>query len=362
MVITANDILVKDVGSSAYTEYDVDISIVGYMCEHNLNKNRQGSPSSSGGAIPPVVVNGEKTTSPPTSQKRLPGGKLPALSGPAGPGRLLLGNSQVEDAKILWEKIKPGTTPAAASGSTGLAGVLAGMLSFGAAATSFANLTGPEEDKIIEGMIQKEKANENRNNGASTDSARQTDELRNRSRAIQKKNSNGGAKAIPGMFSESGEEMFKGSDGKYYPSMTDFYLQRGKDFAEDSIKTMNDGFSKMAKSALSLVDDFLNPLADKTISLIDRAFQFPITVDGKTEMLDLAPGLGTATAKVLKEMASETADLVGAGMDKAGDVITQINNNSNQTASAPMPFSAATPKSIHEATLDLYKITYGKLR
>jgi hypothetical protein len=164
------------------------------------------------------------------------------------------------------------------------------------------------------------------------------------------------------MFSESGEEMFKGSDGKYYPSMTDFYLQRGKDFTEDSIKTMNDGFSKMAKSALSIFEDFLAPLGDKTISLIDSAFQFPITVDGKTEMLDLAPGLGTATAKVLKEMASETADLVGAGMDKAGDVITQINNNNNQTASAPMPFSAAAPKSIHEATLDLYKITYGKLR
>jgi hypothetical protein len=144
--------------------------------------------------------------------------------------------------------------------------------------------------------------------------------------------------------------------------MTDFYLQQGKDLVEDSIKTMKDGFSKMAKSALSLVDDFLAPLGDKTISLIDSAFQFPITVDGKTEMLDLAPGLGTATAKVLKEMASETADLVGAGMDKAGDVITQINNNNNQTASAPMPFSAAAPKSIHEATLDLYKITYGKLR
>ena len=319
------------------------------------SKNRQGSPSSGGGAIPPVVVNGEKTTSPPNSQKRLPGGKLPALSGPAGPGRLLLGNSQVEDAKILWEKIKPGTTPAAASGSTGLAGVLAGMLSFGAAATSFANLTGPEEDKIIEGMIQKEKANENRKKFAETDPRR---------KLMQEKKdmSKNTVKPIPGMFSESGEEMFKGSDGKYYPSMTDFYLQQGKDFAEDSIKTMNDGFSKMAKSALSLVDDFLNPLADKTISLIDRAFQFPITVDGKTEMLDLAPGLGTATAKVLKEMASETADLVGAGMDKAGDVITQINNNSNQTASAPMPFSAATPKSIHEATLDLYKITYGKLR
>ncbi len=138
----------------------------------------------------------------------------------------------------------------------------------------------------------------------------------------------------------------------------------------NSIKTVSDvvtdNLGKMAKSTLSLFDsifeDFLAPLGNKTISLIDTAFQFPITVDGKTEMLDLAPGLGTATAKVLKEIADETKDLVGAGMDKAGDVITQINNNSNQTASAPMPFSAATPKSVHEATMDLYKIYYGKIR
>jgi hypothetical protein len=54
--------------------------------------------------IPPVVVNGEKTTSPTNSQKRSPGGRFPAISGTAGPGQLLLGNSQVEDAKIISEK------------------------------------------------------------------------------------------------------------------------------------------------------------------------------------------------------------------------------------------------------------------
>jgi hypothetical protein len=230
------------------------------------------------------------------------------------------------------------------------------MLSFGGAATTFANLTGPEEDKIIEGMIQKEKANENRKKFA------ETDPRRLKFMQEKKDTSKNTVKPIPGMFSESGDEMVKGPDGKYYPNMTDFYLQQGKDFAEDSIKTMNDGFSKMAKSALSLVEDFLTPLADKAISFIDTAFQLPISVDGQTQMLDLAPGLGTATAKVLKDIAAETADLVDAGMDKAGDVITQINNNSNQTASAPMPFSAATPKSVHEATMDLYKIYYGKIR
>lgn len=321
--------------------------------DFDLNKNRQGSPSSGGGAIPPVVVNGEKTTSPPNSQKRLPRGRFPLLSN---------ASEAIEDAKILRETTRSGATSAAAGGraTSAAAGgsklaALFSMLGFGATALSIANMTGPEEDKILEGMIQKEKANENRKKFAETDPRR---ELMQEKKDMSKNT----VKPIPGMFSESGEEMFKGSDGKYYPSMTDFYLQQGKDLVEDSIKTMKDGFSKMAKSALSLVDDFLAPLGDKTISLIDSAFQFPITVDGKTEMLDLAPGLGTATAKVLKEMASETADLVGAGMDKAGDVITQINNNNNQTASAPMPFSAAAPKSIHEATLDLYKITYGKLR
>ena len=325
------------------------------------NKQGQSSPSSGGGAIPPVVVNGEKTTSPTNSQKRLPGGRFPAISGPAGPGQLLLGNSQVEDAKIISETPKGGPSAGTTSGALNVVKSAIKVLGIGGLAYAIGDElfnTSPEEIAIL-------KRGENlRNNGAATDSARQTDELRNRSRiqAIQKKNSNGGVKPIPGMFSESGEEMFKGSDGKYYPSMTDFYLQQGKDFAEDSIKTMNDGFSKMAKSALSLVDDFLTPLADKAISFIDTAFQLPITVDGQTQMLDLAPGLGTATAKVLKDIAAETADLMGAGMDKAGDVITQINNNSNQTASAPMPFSAATPKSVHEATMDLYKIYYGKIR
>jgi hypothetical protein len=349
---SALDNLAKSFGSG-----DVD-----FEGKRNRNRTGQRSPSSGGVAIPPVVVNGEKTTSPTNSQKRLPGGKLPALSGPAGPGRLLLGNSLVEDAKIISEKIKPGTTSAAASGSTGLAGFLAGMLSFGAGAVTIANLTDPEGDKIINGMIQKEKANEDRKKFAETDPRR--------FEFMQKGNSKGGAKAIPGMFSESGEQMVKGLDGKYYPSMKDALIYQAEDFAEDSIKTLSgvvkDNLGKMAKTTFSLFDsifeDFLAPLGDKTISLIDSAFQFPITVDGKTEMLDLAPGLGTATAKVLKEMASETADLVGAGMDKAGDVITQINNNSNQTASAPMPFSAATPKSVHEATMDLYKIYYGKIR
>jgi len=347
---------------SALDNLAKDFGSVDYDGKRNRNRTGQSSPSSGGAAIPPVVVNGEKTTSPTNSQKRLPGGKLPALSGPAGPGRLLLGNSLVEDAKIISEKIKPGTTSAAASGSTGLAGFLAGMLSFGAGAVTIANLTDPEGDKIINGMIQKEKANEDRKKFAETDPRR--------FEFMQKGNSKGGAKAIPGMFSESGEQMVKGLDGKYYPSMKDALIYQAEDFAEDSIKTLSgvvkDNLGKMAKTTFSLFDsifeDFLAPLGDKTISLIDSAFQFPITVDGKTEMLDLAPGLGTATAKVLKEMASETAELVGAGMDKAGDVITQINNNSNQTASAPMPFSAATPKSVHEATMDLYKIYYGKIR
>ena len=347
---------------SALDNLAKDFGSVDYDGKRNRNRTGQSSPSSGGAAIPPVVVNGEKTTSPTNSQKRLPGGKLPALSGPAGPGRLLLGNSLVEDAKIISEKIKPGTTSAAASGSTGLAGFLAGMLSFGAGAVTIANLTDPEGDKIINGMIQKEKANEDRKKFAETDPRR--------FEFMQKGNSKGGAKAIPGMFSESGEQMVKGLDGKYYPSMKDALIYQAEDFAEDSIKTLSgvvkDNLGKMAKTTFSLFDsifeDFLAPLGDKTISLIDSAFQFPITVDGKTEMLDLAPGLGTATAKVLKEIADETKDLVGAGMDKAGDVITQINNNSNQTASAPMPFSAATPKSVHEATMDLYKIYYGKIR
>ena len=124
-----------------------------------------------------------------------------------------------------------------------------------------------------------------------------------------------------------------------------------------AIKAGADNFSSWAEAA----GEISSKAIDKAISLVD-GFKIPITVNGQTQMLDLAPGLGTATAKVLKDIASETADLVGAGMDKAGDVITQINNNSNQTASAPMPFSAATPKSVHEATMDLYKIYYGKIR
>jgi hypothetical protein len=319
--------------------------------DFDLNKNRQGSPSSGGGAIPPVVVNGEKTTSPPNSQKRLPGPNQQRLPGGRFP---LLSNASeaIEDAVIKRETIRgapSGPTAPAKSGplASNLSRFLRGL---GIGLALEPNTTNEGNDEFFN---QRNKAFDDRAKFAATDPRREL---------MQKGNSKGGVKAIPGMFSESGEEMFKGSDGKYYPSMKDYYLQQGKDLVEDSIKTMNDGFSKMAKSALSIFEDFLAPLGDKTISLIDSAFQFPITVDGKTEMLDLAPGLGTATAKVLKEMASETADLVGAGMDKAGDVITQINNNSNQTASAPMPFSAATPKSIHEATLDLYKITYGKLR
>ena len=355
---SALDNLAKDFGSGDFEG------------KRNRNRTGQSSPSSGGAAIPPVVVNGEKTTSPTNSQKRSPGGRFPAISGPAGPGQLLLGNSNVEDAKIISETPKGGSSAATTSGAGGVLNVLKSAiknLTIAGLAYSIGDMlfnTSPEEIAIV-------KRGENlRNNGAATDSARQTDELRNISRAIQKENSNGGAKAIPGMFSESGEQMVKGLDGKYYPSMKDALLYQADGFAKDSIKTVSDvvkdNLGKMAKTTLSLFDsifeDFLAPLGDKTISLIDSAFQFPITVDGKTEMLDLAPGLGTATAKVLKEMASETADLVGAGMDKAGDVITQINNNSNQTASAPMPFSAATPKSVHEATMDLYKIYYGKIR
>lgn len=42
MVITIDDILPKDVGSSTRTEYDVDASIPGYMCEKGLTRHRQG--------------------------------------------------------------------------------------------------------------------------------------------------------------------------------------------------------------------------------------------------------------------------------------------------------------------------------
>jgi hypothetical protein len=286
------------------------------------------------------------------NQQRLPGGRFPLLSN---------ASEAVEDAVIKREIIRGAPSGPTASVKSGtLASTLRrflGGLGIGLALEPSTTNEGNDEF-----FSQRNKALDDQAKFAATDPRR--------IEFMQKGNSKGGAKAIPGMFSESGEQMVKGLDGKYYPSMKDALLYQAEDFAKDSIKTVSDvvtdNLGKMAKSTLSLFDsifeDFLAPLGNKTISLIDTAFQFPITVDGKTEMLDLAPGLGTATAKVLKEIADETKDLVGAGMDKAGDVITQINNNSNQTASAPMPFSAATPKSVHEATMDLYKIYYGKIR
>jgi hypothetical protein len=317
---------------------------------------RRPSASSSSGGIPPVVVSPDGKPVPPGSpvpnQQRLP-----------GPGRNIprLPNPGVED--IPYRDIpKGGSSAATPSGAGGVLNVLKSAIKAVAIGGTIYAIgdalfnTSPED---IETLKRGERL---RNNGASTDSARQTDELRNRSRAIQKENSNGGAKAIPGMFSESGDTMVKGADGKYYPTWSDAILAQGTNFLDDAQKNLGDGIKKWVTEAISNIDEFVNPMVDKAVAFVDEAFQIPINVNGKTEMLDLAPGLGTATAKVLKDIASETADLVGAGMDKAGDVITQINNNNNQTASAPMPFSAATPKSVHEATMDLYKIYYGKIR
>jgi hypothetical protein len=296
-------------------------------------------------------------------QKRSPGEKSTSLFSRTVQSIFGSSNSKVEDAKIIRETTRSGATSAAAGGSrvaaqlaAELAAVLS-MLGFGAAAVGIANMTSPEEDKIIDGMIQKEKAAEK-----AAEDRKKFAETDPRFEFMQKKEDAGKVKPIPGMFSESGDAMVKGADGKYYPTWSDAILAQGINFLDDSKKTLSDGIKKWTTEAISNIDEFVNPMVDKAVAFVDEAFQLPINVNGKTEILDLAPGLGTATAKVLKDIASETADLVGAGMDKAGDVITQINNNSNQTASAPMPFSAATPKSVHEATMDLYKIYYGKIR
>jgi hypothetical protein len=322
--------------------------------DYDFKKNRQGS-SSGGGAIPPVVVNKETTTSSPNSQKRSPGGRFPAISGPAGPGQLLLGNSNVEDAKIISETPKGGTPAGTTSGASGVLKSAIKALGIGGIIYAIGDAlfnTSPEEIAIL----KRGEARDARQKFAETDPRR--------IEFMQEKTDTGKntVKPIPGMFSESGEGMVKGMDGKYYPNWSDAILSQGTEFWEDAKKTLGDGLKKWSLEAIANIEEFANPMIDKAISLVDEAFQIPITVNGKTEMLDLAPGLGTATAKVLKDIASETADLMNTGMDKAGDVITQINNNNNQTASAPVPFTAATPKSVHEATMDLYKIYYGRIK
>jgi hypothetical protein len=83
------------------------------------------------------------------------------------------------------------------------------MLGFGATAVGIATMTGPEENKILDGMIQKEKAAENRKKFAETDPRR--------IEFMQKEEDTGKVKPIPGMFSESGDTMVKGAYGKYYP-------------------------------------------------------------------------------------------------------------------------------------------------
>ena len=328
----------------------------------DIDRRKPVSPSS-GGAIPPVVVDGEKKTSSPDSQKRLPGGKIPSLL--SGPGQAAMRpENLVRNSKGIYvpeSQVKGGIGGVLKKFGLGAA-LGAGAY---AAYDYFADVELKED---ISQTVENNFPDSPLARWLSPNSEEYNSKLKRNSLAATQKTADdikarkNTVKPIPGMFSESGEQMVKGLDGKYYPNWSDAILSQGTEFWEDAKKTLGDGLKKWSLEAIANIDEFVSPIIDKATSLVDEAFQIPITVNGQTQMLDLAPGLGTATAKVLKDIASETADLMNTGMDKAGDVITQINNNSNQTASAPMPFSAATPKSVHEATMDLYKIYYGKIR
>ena len=128
---------------------------------------------------------------------------------------------------------------------------------------------------------------------------------------------------------------------------------------KDVGKNIAEGFSKFAETT----KDVMSEAVDKGGELVDQYFKIPVSVDGETRYLELAPGLGKTTAKVLKDIAGETADLLGEATNKAGDIITQITNNNNVSGkSDAVPFAASTPKSVYESTLDLYKIYYGKIK
>jgi hypothetical protein len=324
--------------------------------------NAPGAPSS--GGIPPVVVNKETTTGGPGDQKRLPGGKLPPLL--SGPGQAGMDPEKlVRNSKGIYvpeSQVKGGI-----GGGLAKLGVLAAL---GAAAYAaynyFAGIELKEdisqtvENNFPDAPLAKWLApnSEEYNSKLKRNSLAATQKTADDIKARKEKN----RLIASGLLSESGDEMVRGKDGKYYPNQdiadSADKLSENQETMMAAMKAGADKLSSWGEAAGEISSKAIN----KAISFVDTAFQLPITVDGQTQMLDLAPGLGTATAKVLKDIAAETADLVGAGMDKAGDVITQINNNNNQTASAPMPFSAATPKSVHEATMDLYKIYYGKIR
>jgi hypothetical protein len=328
-------------------------------------QNAPGAPGApSSGGIPPVVVNKETTTGGPGDQKRLPGGKMPPLL--SGPGQAGMEPEKlVRNSKGIYEpasQIKGGI-----GGGLAKLGVLAAL---GAAAYAAYNyFAGVELKEDISQTVENNFPDAPLAKWLAPNSEEYNTNLKRNSLAATKKTAED-IKArkeknrliASGMLSESGDEMVRGKDGKYYPNqdMADYAdkLSENKETMMAAIKAGADNFSSWAEAAGEVSAKAVAAAA----SFADEAFKIPITVNGKTEMLDLAPGLGTATAKVLKDIASETADLVNTGMNKAGDVITQINNNNNQTASAPVPFTAATPKSVHEATMDLYKIYYGRIK
>lgn len=318
--------------------------------------------------IPPVGgTPGAPAPKPGSPPPRLPGPNTPRLPGP---------NPNVEDAIIKREGPKGTTIPKGASpGRFKLPGILGGVLSIGALAYELFGTS--QEDYEREKALRERDPNSPENRARAEVLKQQAEEERKQKRQAQRqalknddvregrtasgrlRDANGrviprtGGMPSTGLLSESGDLMYKDSEGKIYPN---------REMAEqsDMATKIRQSLNKMLDGILGLeteMEEAISKGADKIGEFVDRQMNIDF---GNGQSINLMPNLGQSTVEVLKEMTQETKDLLSPIKDSMQGSMTNIINNVSEMSAGPsINFSSMVSSTENWATDTIQKYMFN---
>lgn len=319
--------------------------------------------------LPDVIPPVGRSPGAPTPKPGLPG---PNKNVPQLPGRP---NPNVEDAPIKREGPRGTTNPKGASpGGFKIPGSLGGLvsgLSIGAIAYELFGTSQEEAEGALRDRQRDPNSFENRANaGALKQQAKE--ERKQKRQALKNDDVREGRTAsgrlrdasgriIPrtsgmpstGLLSESGDLMYRDSEGKMYPNLE---MANQADMTTKIGQSLN----KMVDGILGLETEMENAIskgADKIGEFVDRQMEIDF---GNGNKLNLMPNLGQSTVEVLKEMTQETKDLLSPIADSMKGSMTNIINNVSEMSAGPaINFSSMVSSTENWATDTIQKYMFN---